>query len=97
MVVDEAHELSSRVTQAATDELSIPAIERAARRARNFVDGSEADEVEDAADALRAAMEEVTPEELTSCLRSLPPRCSAPICQRSGILRVPEGLSRFGG
>ncbi len=61
VVVDEAHELSSRVTQAATDELSIPAIERAARRARNFLDGSEADDMSDAGDALRAAMDDLTP------------------------------------
>ena len=61
VVVDEAHELSARVTQAATDELSVPAIERAARRARNFVDGSEADDMSDAADALRAAMDDLSP------------------------------------
>jgi ATP-dependent DNA helicase DinG len=60
VVVDEAHELSARVTQAATDELSIPAIERAARRARNFLEG-QADELEDAADALRAALGDVEP------------------------------------
>ena len=34
VVVDEAHELVSRVTQASTDELSGPMIERAARRVR---------------------------------------------------------------
>src|SRR5262245_13846474 len=61
VVVDEAHELASRVTQAATDELSIPAIERAARRARNFVDGNEAEDLSDAADALRAALDDLTP------------------------------------
>jgi ATP-dependent DNA helicase DinG len=61
VVVDEAHELSSRVTQAATDELSVPAIERAARRARNFLDGSQADDMSDAGDALRAAMDDVSP------------------------------------
>src|SRR6185503_17399962 len=61
VVVDEAHELSSRVTQAATDELSIPAIERAARRARNFLDGSEADDMSDAGDALRSATDDLTP------------------------------------
>jgi ATP-dependent DNA helicase DinG len=61
VVVDEAHELSARVTQAATDELSIPAIERAAKRARNFLDEGEADELEDAADALRAALDDLDP------------------------------------
>ncbi|MBA2772610.1 MAG: ATP-dependent DNA helicase [Nocardioidaceae bacterium] len=61
VVVDEAHELASRVTQAATDELSLPAVERAARRARNFVDGSQADDLGDAADALRAAIDDTVP------------------------------------
>ncbi len=61
VVVDEAHELSARVTQAATDELSVPAIERAARRARNFLDGSQADDMSEAGDALRAAMADVAP------------------------------------
>jgi ATP-dependent DNA helicase DinG len=61
VVVDEAHELSARVTQTATDELSIPAIERAARRARNFLDEGQGDELEDSADALRAALDDVEP------------------------------------
>jgi ATP-dependent DNA helicase DinG len=61
VVVDEAHELATRVTQAATDELSAPAIERAARRARNFAQGSESDDLSDSADALRAALDELAP------------------------------------
>ncbi len=61
VVVDEAHELASRVTQAATDELSLPAIERAARRARNFLDGNQADDMSEAADALRAAIDDLEP------------------------------------
>lgn len=61
VVVDEAHELASRVTQAATDELSLPAVERAARRARNFVDGAQADDLGDAADVLRAAIDDTLP------------------------------------
>ncbi|MGH3507689.1 MAG: ATP-dependent DNA helicase, partial [Nocardioidaceae bacterium] len=61
VVVDEAHELSARVTQAATDELSLPAIERAARRARNFLDEGQADELEDAADGLRLALDDLEP------------------------------------
>lgn len=56
VVVDEAHELVDRVTTAETDELSAPMVERAGRRARNFVDGPEADNLEDAADVLRAAL-----------------------------------------
>lgn len=61
VVVDEAHELASRVTQAATAELSLPAVERAAKRARNFVEGGEADDLADAGDALRAAFADVSP------------------------------------
>lgn len=61
VVVDEAHELASRVTQAATDELTVSMIERAARRARNFLDDGEGEELSDSADALRAAMNETSP------------------------------------
>ena len=61
VVIDEAHELSARVTQAATDELSVPDIERAARRSQKHVDGREADELADAADALRDALDDTSP------------------------------------
>ena len=57
VVIDEAHELTARVTQAATDELTVPEIERAARRSQKHIDGSEADDLADASDALRAAFE----------------------------------------
>src|SRR3712207_374774 len=53
VVIDEAHELSARVTQAATDDLTPVQVERAGRRASRHVDGSEADDLFDAADALR--------------------------------------------
>ena len=66
VVIDEAHELSARVTQAATDELSFPEIERAARRSAKHVSGSagggsEADDLSDAAEALRDAMDGFPP------------------------------------
>ncbi len=66
VVIDEAHELSARVTQAATDELSVPEIDRAARRSAKHVAGSagggtEADDLSDAAEALRTAMEDCAP------------------------------------
>ena len=68
VVIDEAHELSARVTQAATDELSVPEIERAARRSQKHIDSansaklsSEADDLADAADSLRDALEETAP------------------------------------
>lgn len=61
VIVDEAHELVARVTQAATDELTAGDVERAARRAQRHIDGSEADDLADAADTLRAAMGEASP------------------------------------
>ncbi|HNM98442.1 MAG TPA: ATP-dependent DNA helicase, partial [Marmoricola sp.] len=56
VVVDEAHELVARVTQAATDELSVPEVDRTARRSARHVEGTEADDLADAADALRDAI-----------------------------------------
>ncbi|HYO39415.1 MAG TPA: ATP-dependent DNA helicase [Nocardioidaceae bacterium] len=61
VVIDEAHELAARVTQAATDELSVPEVERAARRAQRHVEGAEADDLADAGDALREALEGCDP------------------------------------
>ena len=60
VVIDEAHELVARVTQAATDELTAPDVERAARRARRHVESegasNPADDLADAAEALRDAL-----------------------------------------
>jgi ATP-dependent DNA helicase DinG len=56
VVIDEAHELTARVTQAATDELSPGDVERTARRAMRHVDGAEADDLADAAESLRDAI-----------------------------------------
>ena len=55
VIIDEAHELTARVTQAATADLDPAMVERAARRARTHVkDGLEsaADDLADASDAL---------------------------------------------
>jgi ATP-dependent DNA helicase DinG len=56
VVIDEAHELTARVTQAATDELAPSDVERASRRAQRHVEGSQADDLADAGDALRDAL-----------------------------------------
>ncbi|WP_181312540.1 ATP-dependent DNA helicase [Nocardioides campestrisoli] len=61
VVIDEAHELTARVTQAATDELSVADVERAARRASRFVEDQTstshpADDLADAAEALADAL-----------------------------------------
>jgi ATP-dependent DNA helicase DinG len=61
VVVDEAHEVTARITQAATDELSTGDVERAARRAQRWVDGSEADDLDDAAGALEGALAGLEP------------------------------------
>ena len=59
VVIDEAHELVQRVTQAATDELGVSDIERAARRAGRWTDGDTdpAGDLEDAAAQLAEAIE----------------------------------------
>lgn len=61
VVIDEAHELTTRVTQAATDELWAAEVERAAKRSQRHVDGDQANDLADAADALRAAINEARP------------------------------------
>jgi ATP-dependent DNA helicase DinG len=61
VVIDEAHELVARVTQAATDELSVSEVDRTARRASRHVDGPEADDLADAGDALRDAIDATPP------------------------------------
>ena len=61
VVIDEAHELTTRVTQAATDELWAAEVERAARRSQRHVEGDQADDLADAADTLREAIAEASP------------------------------------
>jgi ATP-dependent DNA helicase DinG len=61
VVIDEAHELTARVTQAATDELAVADVERAAKRSQRHVatgsDEDAADRLAEAADALSDALE----------------------------------------
>ncbi len=61
VVIDEAHELTARVTQAATDELSANDVERAARRAQRHIDGEQADDLADAGEALADALSRTEP------------------------------------
>src|SRR3954466_9834104 len=65
VVIDEAHEVVARVTQAATDELLAADGDRAARRSRRYVrsddDSSAADDLADAGDALGAAIAQCPP------------------------------------
>ncbi|MGN6722688.1 MAG: ATP-dependent DNA helicase [Marmoricola sp.] len=59
VVIDEAHDLVNRVTQAATDELSPGDVSRAARRTQRHVDGPQADDLAEAGEELDAALFEV--------------------------------------
>ena len=64
VVIDEAHELTARVTQAATDELGVADIERAARRSTRWTesaDGDPAGDLEDAAQQLAEAIAATPP------------------------------------
>ena len=62
VVVDEAHELVARVTQAATDELAVSDVERASRRSQRHVgESTAADDLGDAGDALELAMDGASP------------------------------------
>ncbi|MFC6154207.1 ATP-dependent DNA helicase [Nocardioides yefusunii] len=66
VVIDEAHELVARVTQAATDELTVGDVERAARRAQKHVpdrgkNSGAADDLADAASGLADALAATMP------------------------------------
>jgi ATP-dependent DNA helicase DinG len=61
VVIDEAHELTARITQAATDELLPADVDRAAKRSQRHVEGEQADDLGDAGDALRVALSDLAP------------------------------------
>ena len=95
VVIDEAHELAARVTQAATDELSVPEVERTARRrAQRHVEGTEADDLADAAEALRDARRRVRPRPDRHAARvALSDALAAGPRRRPGAdLGVPQGV-----
>ncbi|MFT3887038.1 MAG: ATP-dependent DNA helicase [Arachnia sp.] len=58
LIVDEAHELVSRITTAATDELTPGLVERTARRALDWLDDDLGSDFLAQADVLRAALDE---------------------------------------
>ncbi|GAB4002119.1 ATP-dependent DNA helicase [Nocardioides ultimimeridianus] len=60
VIVDEAHELVARVTQASTAELWAAEVERSAKRAMKHADDA-AHDLADASDTLRAALGETPP------------------------------------
>jgi ATP-dependent DNA helicase DinG len=61
VVIDEAHDLVSRVTAAASHELTAPGAEAAARRAAKLADGDTLDKLREAADGLGKVLPEVPP------------------------------------
>ena len=92
VVIDEAHELTTRVTQAATDELWAAEVERAARRSQRHVEGDQADDLADAADALRAAIDEAPARPVRPDPRAARRRAGAGPRRGPGLrLGVPQG------
>jgi ATP-dependent DNA helicase DinG len=71
VVVDEGHELVARVTSVATADLWPGVVERAAKRARSFVDDGDCAELTDAAEALRRVLGDLEPGRLDSLPESL--------------------------
>ncbi|WP_460771154.1 ATP-dependent DNA helicase [Mariniluteicoccus flavus] len=65
VIIDEAHELVSRVTGAASAELSPQQVERVGRRATSWLDDDLGLEFLDAAEALRDALDAVPTERVT--------------------------------
>jgi ATP-dependent DNA helicase DinG len=68
LVVDEAHELADRVSSAAQAELTPDSVDRAARRARSFVDGEDHERLVAAGDSLAIGLAGATPGRLTGGL-----------------------------
>ena len=64
IIIDEAHELVSRVTGAASAELHPTTIERVGRRALNYLEDDLALDFLESADALRNALDSVVPERI---------------------------------
>ena len=67
LIVDEGHELADRVTSVISDELTVGAVEAAAKRARRSGAG-QTGKLEDAAAIFEAALEEIPPGRLVGAL-----------------------------
>jgi ATP-dependent DNA helicase DinG len=68
LIVDEAHELADRVSSASQAELTAELIDRAARRARSYVDADEYERLTEAGDALALGLADVAPGRLADGL-----------------------------
>ena len=72
LIVDEAHELVSRITTAATDELTPGIVDRTARRVLDWVDDDLGSDFLAQADVLRAALDESELARVTQASAPLP-------------------------
>ena len=72
VIIDEAHELVSRITTAATDELTPGVVERTARRALPWLDDDLGVDFLDQADVLREALAESELTRITAASAPLP-------------------------
>jgi ATP-dependent DNA helicase DinG len=70
LVIDEAHELADRVSSAAQAELSPDLVDRAARRARAFLDAEDYERLTEAGDSLAVGLGAAQPGRITT---GLPP------------------------
>lgn len=72
LVIDEAHELSSRMTTAATNELSPQIVDRVAKRALQWLNDDLGVDFMECADILRSALEESEPARISSPSAAVP-------------------------
>ncbi|HMR50693.1 MAG TPA: ATP-dependent DNA helicase [Arachnia sp.] len=91
VIVDEAHELVARITTAATDELAAGVVERAARRALEWLDDDLGQDFLEAAEGLGAALDESEPGRVTSA--------TAPVTYAAAVVRdvSRRAISALGG
>lgn len=91
VIIDEAHELVSRITTAATDELSSGIVERAARRALSWLEDDLGQDFLEAADALGVALDDTPPGRITSA--------TAPLTYAAAVVRdvSRRAISALGG
>lgn len=91
VIVDEAHELVSRITTAATDELTAGIVERTARRVLDWVDDDLGQDFLEAAEGLGLALDETEPGRITSA--------TAPVTAAAAVVRdlSRRAVSALGG
>jgi ATP-dependent DNA helicase DinG len=91
LVIDEAHELADRVSSASQAEITPESIDRAARRARSFVDNDGYERLSQASDALAAGLFAAAPGRLTT---GLPPALAEALTLLDAATR--SALERIG-